>query len=212
MSNDTIKTRPGLKARYHLFDEFALKDQKKYYERSIARNRRSGSAVNRYRALFSFLAGLSAASAGLLAQMLLVDSATCGVEAVNPPGYCGLVDAGSITLAIFAIVFPAIGTIFSTLSDLYQWDKLTGIYRTALNNLEVADAMSPSDLIPEDELDMYRASVNAFATGTITVMRDETSQWGQSVRTPKQVEEFIARQRDKAERTLKGDTDDEEVP
>ena len=210
MSNDTIKTRTGLEARYRLFDSFALQDQKNYYERSISRNRQSGGAVNRYRALFSFLAGLSAASAGLLAQMLLVDSATCGVDAVNPPGYCTLVDAGSITLAIFAIVFPAVGTIFSTLSDLFQWDKLTGIYTTALNNLEVADAMSPSNLIPEDELDMYRASVNAFATGTINVMRDETSQWGQSVRTPKQVEEFVARQREKAESTLKGGGDEEE--
>ena len=183
-------------ARYRLFDQFALKDQKVYYERTIEKNRKAGAQVNQYRALFAFLTGLCAALAGLVAQSMLVDSATCGIG--DAPGYCNAVEGFAILLAIFAIVFPAFGTFFSTLSDLFQWDKLTSIYQASLDNLEVADSLSPSENIPPEDFPIYKASVYAFAEGALNVMRDETAQWGQAVRTPAQLEEFIAKEREKA--------------
>ncbi len=43
--------RKDLELRYHLFDQFALKDQKNYYEKVIRDNRRAAVQVTRYRAL-----------------------------------------------------------------------------------------------------------------------------------------------------------------
>ena len=197
---EPTNTRQDLETRYRIFDQFAMKDQKRYYERSIDYNRRAGSQINHYRALFAFLTGLCAAFAGLITQTALVDTATCGAGQ-DTPGYCGLLGALSTVLAILAVTLPAVGVIFSTLADLFQWDKLTSIYSDALENLEVADSLSPSENIPKDDATVYRASVRAFAEGALNVMRDETAQWGQSIRTPAQIEEFVAKERERAEGT-----------
>lgn len=191
--------RQELEARYKLFDKFAVKDQKAYYEKTIQKNRRAGVQINRYRAGFAFLTGLCSALVGLIVQTTFVDSATCGTLAQSPPGSCDFLSAFAMFLAVMAVVLPAIGTFFSTLGDLYQWDKMTSIYDAALENLEVADSLSPSEKIPENETEVYEASVMAFAEGTLNVMRDETAQWGQSIRTPAQIEEFLAKAQKKAD-------------
>ncbi len=89
---------------------------------------------------------------------------------------------------VLAIVAPALGGAFTTLADLYQWDRLTGIYEIAEENLEVADSQSPLEDMGQD---VYVASVRAMVEGTLDVMSDETAQWGQSIRTPRQIEEFL---------------------
>jgi hypothetical protein len=101
-------------------------------------------------------------------------------------------------LLVVAVVAPALGGAFTTLADLYQWDRLITIYDTAVENLEVADAQSPLDAMPD--LD-YRASLRAYAEGTLMVMRDETAQWGQLIKTPASLEKFIAEEKEKAERS-----------
>ena len=198
MSEQSV-TRQELETRYRIFDHFALKDQKGYYKHAIEQNRQAGRQISHYRALFAFLTGLCAALAGLIAQTTFVESAPCWSDAVDKPAHCGAVGALATILAILAVVLPAVGTIFSTLADLFQWDKLTSIYSDALENLEVADALSPSENIPVEQVGIYLASVRAFAEGSLNVMRDETAQWGQSIRTPSQIEEFIAAERRKAE-------------
>jgi PHP family Zn ribbon phosphoesterase len=85
-------------------------------------------------------------------------------------------------------VAPAIGAAFTTLADLFQWDRQTQIYDTALENLEVADAQSPLASMNDIE---YQAALNAFSEGTLTVMRDETTQWGQLIRTPESLQKYI---------------------
>lgn len=195
--------RQELEARYRVFDRFAVKDQKRYYEKTIRNNRKAGVQINRFRAMFAFLTGLCAALAGLIVQTTFVDSATCGALAENPPGSCDFLSGLAMFLAVMAVALPAVGTFFSTLGDLYQWDKMTSIYDAALENLEVADSLSPSEKIPEAEVEVYEASVMAFAEGTLNVMRDETAQWGQSIRTPAQIEEFLAKARAKAEQAGK---------
>jgi hypothetical protein len=149
--------------------------------------------------LFAFLTGLSSALAGLIvaAEGNLQDTSA-------------VIQTIVVILAIGAVVLPAIGGAFSTLADLYQWDKLNEIFETALYNMEEADALSPKDAMEEDMT--YRASMRAFSEGTLQVMSDETSQWGQSIRTPKQLEEFIREERDRVDRVTRkftGQTYDE---
>lgn len=196
---DIVSRRKDLEARARLFDQFALKDQKNYYQNTIATNRKAGAGAHFWRAMFAFLTGFFAALAGLMAQTLFVDSAACGTLAENLPGYCTAAEWFGTFLAVGAVLLPGVGVIFSTLADLYQWDKLTAIYEAALENLEVADSLSPPDKIPESEMDVYAASVQAFAEGALNVMRDETAQWGQSIRTPAQIEAFLAAARERAE-------------
>lgn len=183
-----MRSREDLKARYRIFDKFAVKDQKNYYRRTVAENRRSAVQVNQLRATFALLSGLSAALAGLLSQIWDGSSVGAFVQ----------------FLAVMAVVMPAVGAIFNTLADLYQWDKLTSIYDSALENMEAADALSPSDKITEN--DLYEARLHAFAEGALMVMNDETAQWGQSIRTPDQIEAFVTRQAERASR-LRDDLD-----
>ncbi|MFW5691784.1 MAG: hypothetical protein ACOCX3_00380 [Chloroflexota bacterium] len=192
-------SREDMKARSELFDRFALKDQKSYYRRAIENNRKASSQINRIRALLSFLTGLAAALAGLIVQSSFLGSAACGPDAVTRGASCDTLEFVVSTLSILAVVLPALGGAFSTLADLYQWDKLTGIYNTALLNMEEADALSPRDQM--DDLTL-RASMRAFAEGTLSVMNDETTQWGQSVRAPRQLEKFIEDERIRVARTI----------
>lgn len=200
--------RSDMKARTEMFDRFALKDQKNYYKSAIRNNRMSASQVNRYRALFAFLTGLAAALAGLIVQSSFVGGATCTGDSI--PASCDSLKFLVSTLTILAVVLPAIGGAFSTLADLYQWDKLIQIYETAAANMEDADALSPKEQMEDDTI--YRASMKAFAEGTLQVMTDETTQWGQSVRRPKQLEEFIKEEKDRVDsvvRSVTGQTYDE---
>lgn len=118
---------------------------------------------------------------------------TVGQEAA----YCGALKVFVGFLMIVAVVAPALGAAATTLADLYQWDRMTSIYDAALENIEVADAQSPLDDM--DDL-TYRAALRALVEGTLTVMSDETAQWGQSVRTPAQLEKFVEEERAKVER------------
>jgi hypothetical protein len=183
--------RSEMKARSELFDRFALKDQKNYYTQTVRNYRRAASQVNLYRALFAFLTGVAAAAAGLL---VATTGGVCRADAA--PNYCAAADFVIGFLAIAAIVLPAFGAAFSTLADLYQWDKLTNVYKAALDNLEEADALSPLEVM--DDL-TYRASMRAFAQSTLTIMNEESSQWGQTIRTPAQLQEFIEQEKRKAE-------------
>ena len=202
--------RPDWELRYNIFDKFALKDQKNYYLKVVANNRIASMQVIQLRALFAFLTGFSAALAGLIVQTTFVDSATCGsiaAEAGTLPSFCTGMKAFTMLLAIFAVVFPAVGTMFSSLSDLYQWDKLNDIYKVSLENLELADTLSPSDNIPESESSIYEASVRAFVAGTLDVMADESSQWGQSIRTPEAMEKFVEEAKAKSAAASSGSVD-----
>lgn len=200
--------RADMKARTEMFDRFALKDQKKYYQASIKNSRLAAQQVNRYRALFALLTGLAAALAGLIVQSSFVDGTVCA--GADPASYCGGLEGFVSFLAVAAVVLPALGGAFSTLADLYQWDKLIQIYETASYNLEDADALSPKDQMETDVI--YRASMRAFVEGTLQVMTDETSQWGQSIRRPQQLEDFIEEEQrkvDAAVRRVTGQTFDE---
>jgi len=190
--------RDQMEALSILFDTFALKDQRKYYDKTIQRNRNAGSQVNRIRAFFSLLTGLSAALAGLIVQTSFVSGGHCNAGG-GLPSDCAFLTAITAFLSIFAVVAPAIGGAFGTLADLYQWDRITSIYENALETLGVADAYSPDPEIDNDST--YRASLNAFAQGTINVMEDEAAQWGQLVRPPEEIEKFIAAEQEKVERT-----------
>ncbi|HLY26365.1 MAG TPA: hypothetical protein VKQ72_08495, partial [Aggregatilineales bacterium] len=91
-----------------------------------------------------------------------------------------------------AVVAPALGGAFGTLADLFQWDRLITIYKTAEENVIVAEALAPDIAMPDGE---YWAALQAFTEGTLTVMRDETAQWGQLIRDPEQIRNFIEQAR-----------------
>lgn len=174
------------RALYEVFQEFALEDQRSYYNVRMRANREAARGVNLWRAVFSLAAGLSSAALTLIIAINQVDCST------NPGGACGTL----ALLAIVSVVAPAIAAAFGTLADLYQWDRASSIYEAAAENLVVADAESPDEQMGNDK---YRLALRAFSTGTLQVMRDETAQWGSLIRTPQQIEDFIASAKEQAE-------------
>jgi hypothetical protein len=188
--------RKRIEALDKLFDEFALKDQRTYYQSRIGRYRTAAGQINLIKASFAFVAGLSAALAGLIVQSSLLAEGRCGVTPIPDADqlYCEGLNTLVAVLAILAVVAPAIGGAFNTLADLYQWDRLVTVYDNALRNLAIADARSPD---PEMDDLTFRASLNAYTQGTLTVMEDEAAQWGQLIRTPEQIESFIEAEREK---------------
>lgn len=185
--------REDLEARYMMFETFALNDQRNYYDRTIERYEKAAAGVNTIRASISLATGLTAALAGLLTAIYFTTGSSCAeiatMTADNPERFNCLMLKYTVDVAIvLSVALPALGGFFGTLADLYQWDKQIALYKTANENIEVADARSP---LPEMEEEYYRASVKAFAEGSLQVMSDETAQWGQSIRTPRSIESFI---------------------
>ena len=176
-------TRKEAEALYVMFNQFALEDQRTYYSTTIARCRTAARQVNQMRATFALLTGLSSALAGLLVATNSTADPSSSVAWMV------------VVLLVVAIVAPIVGSAFGTLGDLYQWDRLTSVYEGALQNIEVADALSPDS---EDDDEKYNAALQAFAEGTLSVMRDETAQWGQLIRPPRQIEEFLQTESRKA--------------
>lgn len=197
MMNSPIE-RKRAEMLHSLFNEFSLADQRSYYAQQVQRNRTAATQVNRIRATFALFTGLASAMAGLI--VLLHDS-TCpisdGGASVNPD--CTWVLVGVNVLLLIAVVAPAIGGAFGTLADLFQWDRLVKIYEVALENLEVADAKSPLDEMPDAR---YAISLKAYSEGVLAVMRDETAQWGQVIRTPESIERFIEREMERVQRAV----------
>ncbi len=187
-------TRDDLEVRYKMFDHFALDDQRNYYKATLLKNRMATLEVNRLRAFLAFMTGFASAAAALIVAL---DGGTRSAFA----------QAVIALLAVAAIVLPAFAALFSTLADLYQWDRLITIYDAALENLEVADAESPDDTIKDDVT--YRAALTAYAEGTLSVMNDESAQWGQSIRTPAQLEKFLVDAKRRAEEVSGGSQTDE---
>lgn len=111
------------------------------------------------------------------------------------PEYCGTIQNFVGFLTIVAIVAPVAGAAFTTLADLFQWDRVVTSFETALENMQVADAQSPLDAM--DTL-TYKKSLDHYIEGSLSVMRDETAQWGQLIKTPDQVLKFIQEQNQRA--------------
>jgi len=159
-----------------LFDTYALKDQKAYYKNMMDRSDKAANQVNYLRASFSFVTG----AASIITALIITSSLN---ERPNET-LLGI-------LLVISVIAPAIGGAFGTLADLYQWDRLATIYKSASESIEVADALSPID---EEDDDGYISGMMAFAAGTLLVMRDETGQWGALIRTPEQVQNFVNEQ------------------
>lgn len=187
-------SREEMEARYRIFDRFALKDQKAYYEATAEKYRLSARQVNKIRAVCALGTGLFAAITGLIVQSTFVTGGRCAIPESATPD-CGTLQLAINIFMVLAVVMPALGAFFGTLADLYQWDRLVEIYDTALKNIEFTDAHSPD---PEMDDEMYQDYLNVYAEGTLSVMQDETSQWGQSARTPEQVSAFLRQQAQRA--------------
>lgn len=192
--------RADWQARFQLFNKFALNDQRSYYEKTRERFQISALQVNRIRALLGLFTGMCAALAGLIVQIYFVNQDQCNADGT----FCGFLQALVTFLTILAVVLPAFAALFNTLADLYQWDRQIEVYDSASKTLEVADAQSP---LPEETDAEYRAALVAYAEGTLSVMSDETAQWGQSIRTPRQLEAFIEASRQQTGRYFGEDVD-----
>lgn len=191
-------SRDDMLVRYYVFDQFALNDQRAYYKARKEEYRKASVQVNRFRAIFSALTGISAA---LAVFVLTVGGFTGnGVCSTTPqPAECFGPQAFASFLAVCSIVLPGIASFFSMLADLFQWDRFADIYESAANNLERADAqLTDPEMIPDDVF--FRAAYTAYVSGTLEVMSSETSQWGQVSNTVPSIEAFIEAQRQKDER------------
>lgn len=194
----TDLTRKDLEARYVLFEYFALRDQRNYYSRTIKKYDDAASQVNNIRATVSLFTGIAAALAGLLAQAYFTTTGICYADPdviETIPVWCSQVSIVINIAIILSVALPAINGLFNTLADLFQWDKQISIYKNALENIEVADAHSPIDDMDDEH---FLASILAYTEGTLQVMSDESSQWGQSIRTPKGIQAYIEEAKEKA--------------
>lgn len=182
-------SRKDLETRYELFDHFALDDQRSFYERKVAQFEKSSIQVNRIRATISLMTGFAAALAGLIVGIYFTQTGACNFDSTaDLVGNCRTLAIVVDVAIILSVALPALGGFFNTLADLYQWDKQVTLYYSAKENIEVADALSPLKEMPDD---LFRASLTAYSEGTLQVMSDETAQWGQSIRTPKGIQEFV---------------------
>jgi hypothetical protein len=193
----TVPDRKLMEALYQIFNKATLDDQRKYYKTALTKYRKSAQQVNIIRAAFSLLTGLASAAAGFIVQSSYVAAnGSCHATAGTVPPECGGIQVFVNFLLVLAVIAPALGGAFGTLADLYQWDRMVTIYDVSLENIEVADSRSPD---PEMADEMYWYSLRAFVEGTLSVMRDETAQWGQLIRTPEQLDKYIEQARQRAE-------------
>lgn len=175
-----VLSRSDQEARYLMFDAFAINDTRSYYQAQIQHVYRVYSQVNRWRAVFSFLSGVVAAILGLLVQS--TPSIVCSSSSANVP--CALTLPGALLLS-GVIVLPALSLGFSLLFLVFDWDEQYLNMQSALENLEIADAVSP--FAEMDDLE-YRAAMQAFTQGALDVMHDETVVFGNSVFSPEKVD------------------------
>ncbi|MEO1287598.1 MAG: hypothetical protein AAFV93_07505 [Chloroflexota bacterium] len=192
--------RDDMKARYILFHHFALDDQRNYYEASTEKYQQSARGVNIVRATISLLTGVASAGVGLVVAMNLND---CSVNLDVCTPWANVIHF----LIICATALPAFAAFFNMLADLYQWDKLIAIYEAANENIELADAHSPTNEMNDAQ---YLASLHAYSQGTLDVMSDETAQWGQSIRTPKGMKEYLEKAEKRA-REVGGSADQHQL-
>lgn len=185
-----VVEREYAEAMFKVFEEFALTDQRNFYKKKVRENETAGTEVNILRAVAAFVAGLASALAALLVALNLGTSGQCTID--DPAFVCQWLLP---FLAITAVIAPAIGAAFTTIADLYQWDRLAQIYRYALESLVVADSLSPE---PEDDNETYWLGVRAYAEGTLGVMSDESAQWGTLIRTPQQIQNFVQQSQERA--------------
>ncbi len=164
-------SRDHMKVLCDLFDRYALKDQNNYYQSAVKQYRQAGAQVNLIQALFAFVAGIASALVAL------------GTGSANW-------SQGVITFLIaVAVIAPALSVAFSSLAELYQWNRLVPIYESSRKSLIFADAHSPVDSVKTDE--EYRRHMDTFVAVTLDVMREETSQWGQLIKPPETTVAFI---------------------
>ena len=179
-------SREHMRAVHSVFQYFALEDQRAYYARTIERSRSAARRTSQLRAGFSLLTGIASAFVGLLVAFYREQ---CFVGVPPADGDCTTVVTIVNIALVVAVVAPALGSAFTTLNDLYQWDRAIAIYESALENIEVADAQSPDEEMDDE---MYEKALRAYAEGALAVKNDETAQWGQLIRPPQQLETFIA--------------------
>jgi hypothetical protein len=194
-------SRDELNARYKLFKHFGGDDQRQFYEASVGHHRKAASQVNQLRALLALATGFASALAGLMVEVSMNPKAGCllgkqeGAVATTFTSYCLSIQTLTNVLLALAVIAPAFAGALNILTDLYQWDRLTSIYSAARENMEVAYADAPDDDMPDDA---FRLSIESFGKNTLAVMAEETSQWGQSVRTPQTLDKFLKEESDKA--------------
>lgn len=196
------KTRDEFVARYEIFDRHALNDQRLYYKDTIKRHNNALGQVNFIRASLALLTGVAAGLAALIQQLVFLGDGSCSDTILDPlkaageaiPGSCNVWRGAILLCVVLSVAIPALSAFFNSLMDLYQWDRLVQVYESAVENVNVADALSPDKGQADDS---YATTYVDYVEGTLQVMSDETAQWGQSIRTPRATEEFLkeARQR-----------------
>jgi hypothetical protein len=170
-----LPNRYRMKVLNAVFEKYALNDQISYYQKKTQRSRQAFSQVNILRAVFAFLGGLASA---------VVAASTSAPEEVVT------------AFVAVAIVAPALATAIATYSSVYDWERLTKIYRDALNNVYLADALSPRDEMTDEEYYMY---LTAYSDAVLDIMHEETAQFGNMIRSSQQIQDFLDKSRQRAQ-------------
>jgi hypothetical protein len=179
MPDELMPSRERMKVLVTIFDRFMLKDQQAYYKKAIEKYRGSAMEVIRIQAGFALLGGLVSAAVGLL-------------EAIDYNR-----DEFVLPLVFIAVIAPGISAAFASLNSLFQWDRMATLYEDTLNSIYMADAMSPQEELVKDH--DYYLQLMAFVDSTLNIMQEETGQFGAMVRSSQQIDQFVEKQRDRAE-------------
>ncbi|MBK9123876.1 MAG: hypothetical protein IPM16_12270 [Chloroflexi bacterium] len=214
--------RQELEVRYKIFDRFALGDQRHYYQSKLDSFRKARGQVNMIRASMGLATVVATVFAITMAPSAFNETCTEAIRAVSTAQLSGGIESAAAATvqqlsncrsmqlwtsiaAGLSIILPAIGGFFGALLGVYQWDKFVQIYKDAQESLEAADAQL-TDRISDIDDERFISAYIAYTEGTLEVMASETSQWGQSVKTPAQIEAFVKRQVERASRAQRGIT------
>jgi hypothetical protein len=171
-------SRNRMEVLNQIFDELALKDQQAYYRKKIDRNRRAAGQVNMLRAGAAFVGGVASAAIALVAA--------------NGTNGGTLIDI----LVLLAVISPGIGAAFASLNSIFEWDRLVAVYKKALESIYLTDAVSP--IVSMDDM-TYFTHLRAYSDAALDVMREETGQFGNLVRSSQQIQDFLEKSRQRAE-------------
>lgn len=170
-----LPNRERMKALNAIFENHALNDQISFYQKKSQRSRRAFYQSNTMRAIFAFLGGLASAIVAALS---------------NAP------EEVVTAFVMVAIIAPALATAVATYSSVYDWERLAKIYRDALNNVYLADALSPREEMTDEEFYMY---LTAYTDAVLDIMHEETAQFGNMIRSSQQIQDFLDKSRQRAQ-------------
>jgi hypothetical protein len=163
-----------------IFDKFCVDDQRKYYATKEQQYREAMRGATWIRAGMALITGLASALV-----VFLADGNDANIHALR-------------VLVIIAIIAPAIAAGFNTLADLYQWQRMYTTFGNAFESMAKAAGQEP--VRGHQDPIRLRALLDLYVSTTLNIMGDETNQWGQLIREPEEIEQYLTKAQERVDK------------